>query len=257
MNDLSVFEEAVRLLREGIPFAILTVVESRGSTPRKTGAKMIVRGDGSTLGTIGGGKVELDAIGAARDAMRTGSPSTLEMSLTEEEGHVCGGAMRIYIEPQGVMPHLIVVGAGHVGRALAMAARPAGFRVTVVDERDGYATKEAFPDADEILVGESDAVVAGLSLGADSYVVIAMPDYESDFRAARAALNTPACYIGIVGSRRKREALFRELSAEGYPEAELARIVIPAGLPIGGDSPGEIALSIAAQMVQKRNNRGS
>ncbi len=256
MTDLAVFEEAVRLLRDGVSFALVTVVESRGSTPRKAGAKMIVRGDASTLGTIGGGKVELDAVEAARKAIGEGRPTMLALALTEEEGHVCGGTMRIYVEPQGVMPHLIVVGAGHVGRALAGAARLAGFRVSVVDERDGFATKEAFPDADEILVGDCAEMLARLPVGANSYIVIAMPDYESDFRAARAALKTPAGYIGIVGSRRKREALFTELTAGGYPETDLARVVIPAGLPIGGDSPGEIALSIAAQMVQKRNSRG-
>ncbi len=257
MSDLVLFEEAARLLRERIPFALLTVVGSRGSTPRKAGAKMIVRGDRSTLGTIGGGKVELDAVEAARASIRKGSPVMLEVSLTEEEGHVCGGTLQIYVDPQGATAELIIVGAGHVGRALATAARFAGFRVTVMDERADYATKEAVPDADEVLLGESTAVLAQRPIGPATFIVIAAPDYESDFRAARAALKTAASYIGIVGSRRKREALFRELREEGRPEAELARVFIPVGLPIGGDSPEDIAVSIVAQMIQKRNQRGS
>jgi len=257
MKDLAIFEEAVRLSREAVPFALVTIIESKGSTPRKAGAKMIVKGDGSTFGTIGGGKVELDAIEAAGAAIHRGSPETFSVSLTEAEGHVCGGNLTIYIEPQGVMPHLVIFGAGHVGRALATVARFAGFRVTAADGRAAYATKDAVPEADEILFGDSGTVLAGLQVGLNTYIVIATPDYESDFAAARAALKTSAGYIGVIGSRRKREALLKELRGDGYQEKELSRITIPVGLPIGGDSPEEIAVSIVAQMIQKRTGRGS
>ena len=162
MNDLELFEEMVRLARSNNPCALATVIESKGSAPRKSGAKMIVKADGAILGTIGGGKVEQEAIEAARAAITRGKPVMLNLELTEEYGHVCGGNLLVYIEPLGLSPRLIIFGAGHVGRALATVARFAGFRVSVSDERAEYATKEQVPDAQEIFPGSADNVLTNL-----------------------------------------------------------------------------------------------
>jgi xanthine dehydrogenase accessory factor len=257
MNDLELLEEMVRLARSNTPCALAIVTESRGSAPRKSGAKMIVKGDGSTLGTIGGGKVEMEVIDAALAAIARGAPATLSLALTEEYGHVCGGSLVIYIEPLGLAPRLVIVGAGHVGRALATVARFAGFRVMVSDERAEYATKEQVPDAHEILHGDAEKALAAVPADAETFVVIATHSYEHDFSAVRAALRTPARYVGLIGSRRKREVLFKELKAEGFSEEDLSRLQIPVGLPIGGDSPEEIAVSIVAQLIQKRTGGGN
>ena len=257
MNDLELFEEIVRLARHNTPCALAIVIESKGSAPRKSGAKMIVKADGSTLGTIGGGKVELEVINAARTAITRGKPAMLNLELTEEYGHVCGGNLLVYIEPLGLAPRLIIFGAGHVGRALATAARFAGFRVIVSDERAEYATKKQVPDAQEILPGSAENVLTNLRVVDDTYLVIATHSYESDFAAVRAALKTPARYIGLIGSKRKREVLFKELKAEGVSDEDLARLYTPVGLPIGGDSPEEIAVSIVAQLIQIRTSRGN
>jgi xanthine dehydrogenase accessory factor len=257
MNDLELLEELVRLARGNTPCALAIVTESKGSAPRKSGAKMIVKGDASTLGMIGGGKVEMEVIDAALAAIARGTPATLSLALTEEYGHVCGGSLVIYIEPLGLAPRLVIIGAGHVGRALATVARFAGFRVSVSDERAEYAAKEQVPDAHEILHGKAEKALAELPVDAETFVVIATHSYEHDFAAVRAALRTPARYVGLIGSKRKREGLFKELKAEGFSEEDLSRLQIPVGLPIGGDSPEEIAVSIVAQLIQKRTGSGN
>ncbi len=257
MKDLELFEEVVRLARGNAPCALAIVIESRGSAPRKSGAKMIVKGDGSTLGTIGGGKVEMEVIDKALAAIARGTPATISLALTEAYGHVCGGSLTIYIEPLGLAPRLVIVGAGHVGRALATVARFAGFRVIVSDERAEYASREQVPDAHEIFHDDAEKALSAVPVDAGPYVVIASHSHELDFAAVRAALKTPARYIGLIGSKRKREVLFGNLRQEGFSEEDLARLYTPVGLPIGGDSPEEIAVSIVAQLIQKRTGRGN
>ncbi|HVO66353.1 MAG TPA: XdhC/CoxI family protein [Syntrophales bacterium] len=257
MNDLAVFEEVVRLSKKNVPFALATVVENNGSSPRKAGAKMLVRTDRSIVGTIGGGAVELEVIDAALTAIKQRKPKTLSLTLTEKYGHVCGGKVLIYIEPLGLMPRLLIFGAGHVGQALAKVAKFAGFRVIMSDERAEYATGSQIMSADEILIGESGKVISALHVNADTCIVIATPGYESDFAAVRAVLKTPAGYIGIIGSKRKREVLMTTLAEEGYSKEDLARLIIPVGLDIGAEGPEEIAISIVSQLIQKRSSDGN
>ena len=257
MNDLAIFEEVVRLSKKNVPFALATVIESNGSSPRKTGAKMLVRSDRSIVGTIGGGEVELEVIDAALAAISQGKPKTLSLTLTEQYGHVCGGKLLIYIEPLGMMPRLLIFGAGHVGRALARAAKFVGFRVIVSDERTEYAKGDHILNADEILIGESEKVLSALHVNTDTYIVITTPSYESDFAAVRAALKTPAGYIGIIGSKRKREVLMKTLEEEGFSKNDMARLTIPVGLAIGAEGPEEIAISIVSQLIQKRSGGGN
>jgi len=230
-----------------------TVVESDGSSPRKSGAKMLVRSDRSTMGTVGGGAVELEVIDAALTAIAQGKPQTLKLTLTENYGHVCGGRLMIYIEPLGVKPRLVIFGAGHVGKALAKATRFVGFEVIVCDERAEYASRELVPDADEILVGGGETCLSRVHVNSDTYIAITTPNYESDFAIVRAALKTPAGYIGIIGSKRKREALMKTLTEEGYSNDDLSRLTIPIGLDIGAESPEEIAISVVSELIQKRS----
>src|SRR6185369_2110866 len=119
--------------RGGEAFALATVIAHSGSSPRKAGAKMLVRGDGSTLGSVGGGRVELETAQTARAALADGVPRTLPFVLTEEYGFACGGGMTVYVEPHGTAPRLVMFGAGHVGKAVAALAKSCGFRVTMVD----------------------------------------------------------------------------------------------------------------------------
>lgn len=256
MNLLQICDEIARMAREGAPGALALVVDSSGSSPRKAGAKMVVRGDGTILGSVGGGRVEAGTIAAALEAIVSGVPRMLTFSLTEENGFVCGGTMHVYVEPISTGPRLLVFGAGHVGRALAGAASFAGFRVTVSDERPEFATREQIPEAEETVVGNPASVLSRVSANADTFIVVATTDHVRDFDAVRAALRTPARYIGVVGSRRKRVLLLETLEKEGASPGELARIVIPVGLPIGAETPAEIAVSIVAQLVEMRRDHG-
>lgn len=251
-ETLTVFEEVVRLQKAGEPCVLATVIEASGSSPRKAGARMVIRGDGSIVGTIGGGRPELETIAAGLEVLREGTPRTLPFTLVEEHGHVCGGNVRIYLEPLGAAPRLVICGAGHVGRATAGVALQAGFRVTVIDDRPECLAPGLLPAAAELVPGDFAATVGRLPVDAAASIVIATPGFLSDFAAARAALATPAGFIGIIGSRRKRETLFATLEREGYPEEALTRLTIPVGFPIGGDTPGEIAVSIVAQLIERR-----
>jgi xanthine dehydrogenase accessory factor len=257
MEDLQIYAEMIALSGQGAPFALATVVESAGSSPRKAGAKMLVRHDGSILGTVGGGRVEMETIEAALAALASGEPCTLPFTLTEEYGHVCGGRLLVYIEPAGPVQRLLIIGAGHVGRALATAARFSGFRVTVADDRPEDATREQVPEADEVHLGECAELLGRLPVGAGTCIVITTTGFEKDFAAVRAALATPARYIGIIGSKRKREVLVQTLTAEGFSPSDIDRLTIPVGLSIGAETPVEIAVSIVAQLIQTRRNHAA
>jgi len=254
-ETVEVFEEVVRLQRIGLPCVLTTVIASRGSSPRKAGARMLVRQDGTIVGTIGGGKLEQEVIAASLKALEQGSsPVSATFTLDETFGHACGGELTVQIEPMGGMPRLVVCGAGHVGKALTHLAAFAGFRVCVIDDRPEFVTQERLPDASVVLAGDYAESIASVKIDGSDSVVIATPCYASDLASTWAALATPARFIGVIGSRRKRETMFRELSSAGATPDQVERIVSPVGLPIGGNSPQEIAVSIVAQLIQCRYN---
>jgi xanthine dehydrogenase accessory factor len=255
MTDLELYEEVVRLTRQGEPFALATVVANDGSSPRKAGAKMLVRGDGSSLGTVGGGRIEQDTLEAARTALTDGAARTLNFVLTETNGYACGGSMTVFIEPQGSRPLVVMFGAGHVGRAVSSLAHTCGFRVVVVDERPGCSTHELLPGADRIICAPAADACGQLQLDRESFVVIATPGHLHDFAAVRACLATTAGFIGLLGSRRKRETLLKTLESEGYDAEQRARVITPVGLDIGAQTPEEIAVSIIGQLIAIRRGR--
>ncbi|MDA8242275.1 MAG: XdhC/CoxI family protein [Nitrospiraceae bacterium] len=251
--SMEIYEEVVRLKKEGRASALATIVQCVGSSPQKEGAKMLVRDDGSIVGTMGGGCLEAEVIQASVMTIRDGSPRTVPIELTERHGGlVCGGKVLVYIEPVIPEPRLIILGAGHVGRALAGAATFAGFRTTVADDREEYANRENIPDADEIVVHGFGDMFARIFVDESAYIVIATRGHNHDLDALKAALGTKAKYIGLLGSRRKRALLFKTLREAGFLEVDIERIVTPVGLAIGSVTPEEIAISIMAQIIQKR-----
>jgi len=257
MTDLEVYEELIRLTRTGAPFALATVIASSGSSPRKPGAKMLIRGDGTTLGTVGGGRVEAETIQAALAAMTNGVPLTLPFELTEEHGFVCGGTLRIYIEPHGNSRRLVMFGGGHVGKAVTELAAGCGFHVTVVDERPEMASRQSIPSAADVICSDADKAFVALTVTEETAIVIATTGHDLDFQAVRGALRTRAGFIGLLGSRRKREVLLQTLEREGFSEEDRARVITPVGLPIGAETPAEIAVSIVAQLVRERRSHAA
>ena len=214
---------------------------------------LTVRDDGTLIGTLGGGCIEADVVQHARMAMQDGQPRTVPFELTEKEGGlVCGGTLTVYIEPVFADPRLVILGAGHVGKALAKLARFAGFQVTVADDRAQFANRDSIPDAHELVVSEFPEVFARVPVDRGTYLVIATRGHNHDLDAVRAALRSEAGYIGLLGSRRKKGILINSLRAAGFPEDDIRRVIIPVGLPIGSVTPEEIAVSIMAQIIQHR-----
>jgi len=252
MKDLQLYEEMVRLSRQGDSFALATVTENSGSSPRKAGAKMLVRADGTTLGSVGGGRVEMETTLAARQALEDGNPRSLPFVLNEEHGYACGGGMTVYVEPCRKAPRLVMFGAGHVGRAVAALGKKCGFRVTVVDDRPECTGRDTLHFVDEIICCPLEDAFGRLQLIRENFVIIATPGHGHDFAVVRGALATEAAFIGLLGSRRKLETLQRTLEEEGFPPEQRKRVVTPVGLEIGAETPEEIAVSIVGQLVRER-----
>lgn len=255
---MQIYEEVLRLKRQGRTSAIATIVECRGSSPQKQGAKMLVRDDGSLMGTLGGGCLEADVRQAALMSMKNGSPMTLPFELTEREGGlVCGGTVLVYIEPVLLEPHLVILGAGHVGKALTKLARFTGFRVTVIDDRAEYANRENIADATDLAVREFENAFDGTDVGKGAFIVVATRGHNHDLDAVKAALKTDAGYIGLLGSRRKKALLHKALQEGGFNQKDIDRVIIPVGIDIGSVTPEEISVSIMAQIIERRNNHGT
>jgi xanthine dehydrogenase accessory factor len=337
---VDVLREAARLAERGERLGLATIVGTRGSTPQKVGARLVVRDGQRLTGTLGGGAVEAETVREAALAAASGAPALREYTLStgvDDWGLACGGTMlvfaerldgralewlrpvieataggdpvavvtavdgqaagarvvvreatgvsatdwdpalaaaaqdlgrralareapelagaagaRLYAEPFGPPPALIVVGAGHVGKALAGQARALGVSVTVVDDRPEYASPERFPEADRVVAAPVGETLGWLPVGAGTAVVVAMRNQDLDYEATAAALRTPARYVGLIGARRKAILATERLVADGFPIERVRALRAPIGLDIGARTPEEIALSVMAQIVQER-----
>lgn len=252
MEQLEIYQELLRLKQSGRSGVLATVVESSGSSPRKAGAKLLLRDDGSLLGSVGGGRLEAETLLAARQALAEGRPRTLAFSLDQDNGMVCGGRVLVYLEPLTPPARLQILGSGHVGQALARLARAVGFAPTLVDPSGGAGARvDGFASPD--LSCPAAEALERMAVDGHCYILIATPSHQLDFAAVKAALGTSAAYIGMLGSRRKRETLFEQLRSEGFAAAQIARVTTPAGLDIGAQTPEEIAVSILAQLIALRS----
>lgn len=255
---MDIYEEIVRLRKDGRRGAVATIVNVRGSIPSFKTAKMLVRDDGSIVGTIGGGCVEAEVWQAAREVMESEKPRTVTFDLNQDPkfdtGLVCGGTLEIFIEPVLPPAELYIFGAGHVAESLYRVARIAGFDITVIDDREAYANRERFPQAQEVIAEDFDSVTARLQISESAYIVIVTRGHRDDMRVLRWAVQTPARYVGMIGSKRKTITIFKELQAEGLAAELFDRVHAPVGLDIGAITPEEIAVSITAELIAKRRN---
>lgn len=255
---MDIYEEIVKLRQEGRRGAVATIVNVRGSIPSFETAKMLVRDDGSIVGTIGGGCVEAEIWQAAREVMESEKPRTLTFNLNQDpkydSGLVCGGTLDIFVEPILPPASLYIFGAGHVSISLYKIARSAGFDVTVVDDRETYANRERFPDAKEVIAEDFDKAMARLAPSESSYLVIVTRGHRDDMRVLRWAVQTRARYVGMIGSKRKTVTIFQELTREGLAPELFERVHAPVGLDIGAITPEEIAVAITAELIAARRN---
>jgi len=258
---MDVYEELVRLRRLGQKCALATIVEKRGSIPSYESAKLLVREDGSMIGTIGGGCVEAEVWNAAREVIETEKPKTLNFNLGQDaaydNGLICGGQLDVFVEPVLPVPVAYIFGAGHISKSLSKVAGLAGFSTIVVDNRETFANRERFPEAAEVYAAEYEDVFPRLAINENGYVIIVTRGHRDDMRVLRLAIATPARYIAMIGSKRKVLNVVRELEKEGIERSVFERVHAPMGLDIGAISPEEIAIAVTAEMIAVRRNAGS
>lgn len=333
------------LLAGGEDVVMASIISQSGSAPRTAGTKMLVRRDGSIVGTIGGGLLEAQVMQQARDVFRTGRAVISKFNLTGADAAsmdmICGGRLDVFIcpvsagvsgnldiyrtigkilqtrqrgllitrlegpdqsnnqpgqcllldngssiglaispglqeqlqqagrgrypglvqlegqsfltEPVSALGTVYIFGAGHVSRQLARLTGMVDFCTVVLDDREEFANRERFPQADEIIVPQDIArCVKDLPISRDSYLVIVTRGHRYDLTVLEQALSTDACYIGMIGSSRKREAIYRALREKGVAEEKLAGVYSPIGLEIEAETPEEIAVSIVAQLIKVR-----
>lgn len=236
-------------LDAGRPAVLCTVVRHLGSTPQEQGARLLLRADGGIVGTVGGGAIEHEVIAAARDAAETGRTALIERKLGAELGMCCGGRMDVLIEPMRPRPVALLLGGGHIGAAVADLAETCGFTAVVVDPREAFARP---PRGGRSLCLDPDRHLDELPLGPETYALITTHSHRLDEELVRRLVDRPLRWLGLIASRAK-VARFRErLLARGLAPASFDRLRAPAGLPIGGRSPEEIALSVVAEWVAVR-----
>lgn len=259
------------LIEQGEDFVIAKVVDTSGSTPRKKGAVLMMKKDGVTIGTVGGGLLEAETEKLCRKTFETKEKSHVyEFTLDEKQKGAldmgCGGDATVqidYIDAENpgnfvkefkLASTAYIFGGGHVAYALEPVLRHVDFRTVVIDDREEYANPERYPHADRTIAVENfDNAFDDIETDDDSYIIIVTRGHRGDLQVLREALKRDFAYLGMIGSRRKNELLFDTLRREGVPESKLAEVHAPIGLKIGSETPEEIAVSIVAEIIQVRS----
>lgn len=258
MQD-DIFDAVARLRAHGGRGVLATVVGTRGSTPGREAMRLLLHEDGTFLGSVGGGCVEAEVVAEAHAVLAHDRPRRRTFRLTEretgDEGLACGGELDVFFEPV-TAPALVLFGAGHVSRDLAEIAARAGFRVTVVDDREQFANAGRFPSAARIVARESfQQAFADLQVTPATCCVVVTRGHAMDLACLDYALHTPAPYVGLIGSQRKIGAILARLGGEGrLAGVDLARLHAPIGLDVGAVTHGEIAVAVAAELVAFRRH---
>jgi xanthine dehydrogenase accessory factor len=253
---MDLYDEIVRLRKLGQKCAVATIVQVNGSTPSFESAKILVREDGSFMGTVGGGCVEAEVWNAAREVIETEKPRHLSFSLGQDaaydEGLICGGQLNIFVEPVIPQPRAFIFGGGHVSKGISKIATLAGFSTSIIDNREAFANPERFPEAEATYAEEYEDAFPKLPVNSSSYIIIVTRGHRDDMRVLRWAVNTPARYIAMIGSKRKTISVVHELEKEGIPREAFEKVFAPMGLEIGAELPEEIAISVVAEMIAVR-----
>lgn len=255
-----IFEEIVRLRAEGIPAALATIVGTRGSTPGRATMRLLVLADGTFLGTVGGGCLEAEVYDAALQVLEDEKPQSLQFRLTEKDspdsGLMCGGEVTIFVEPI-TTPVLWIFGGGHVSKALCQVAALAGFRTTIVDDREDYATAERFPEAHATVGGAYPDAVAQMPIRQNTYAVVVTRGHKEDGAvlealARRFVDGDKVRFLGMIGSKTKQALLWKHLREAGVVDEFLDSVRTPMGAYLGSRTHEEIAVSVVAELIAVR-----
>ncbi|MFA5087616.1 MAG: XdhC/CoxI family protein [Candidatus Omnitrophota bacterium] len=242
-------------MKKGQNCAIATIISSTDKgTPRKSGAKMIVWEDGSIEGTIGGGREEKSAQEECLKAIKNSKASLVTYNYSgKSHQSACGGKVQVFIEPLLSKKHLIICGAGHIALPLSILAKILNFKVTIIDNRKGWANHKRFPHVDQILVNQPASQLADIPISQNTFIMIVTHGHEFDLECLKTVAQSAARYIGVIASLVKRINFLKELKRTNVPEKFLRRIHMPAGIDIGAQTPEEISISIMAEIVSLTN----
>lgn len=257
-KQADVFHELVQRREAGEPVALCTVVRTAGSTPRKSAARMLVCADGRTVGTIGGGRIEKEVSDAAQALLGRGeaaAPLTLRYHLTHALAMCCGGEMEVFVEPILPNPVVVVCGGGHVGQALVPLLPALDFTPILAEDLPELGSPERFPDAARLLDSFDVRDWHGVPLDGRCYVVLVTREHAQDQALLEQLVGRELAYLGLIGSQRKVRVFRQRLLNKGFPVEQLDRVRAPIGLAIGAQTPAEIALAIAAELVSVRASR--
>jgi xanthine dehydrogenase accessory factor len=256
MNEENVLEALYQAHKANVPVALATIVRTQGSMPRHVGTKMLIYSNGKIVGTIGGGAMESRVIQDGLAALADGQPRLLNYrlnNLQDGDPGICGGNADIYIEPYNAPPTLVVIGCGHVGKALAELGKWLGFRVIVSDDRAELCSPDHIPNMDGYVVAPPSQVASQIPLTPQTYIAAVTRGLPVDEQLFPPLLSAPVPYIGLIGSRRRWALTVKALEERGLSREQIARVRAPIGLELNAETPREIALSIMAEIVMLRN----
>jgi len=255
-----ILKEALGRINRGETIALVTIVKTKGSTPREIGAKMLVNKDGLIAGTIGGGITEAKVIEEIKQALKEGKGKLLTYHLTKEqaaldEGAICGGEMKVFIDILQPKEEVLIFGAGHIAVCLSKLAKTVGFKVTIIDDREEFVNQDRFPEADKIIAEETEKALTHLKITPSTYIIIVTRGHLKDEEVLGSVIRSGATYIGMIGSRKKNATVFQHLEEQGISAQELKKVHAPIGVDIGAQTPEEIAVSIMAEIIQVRRKK--
>ena len=253
---ISVYKAISELEENNESAALCTVTKSEGSTPRHVGSKMLVYADGNIIGTVGGGELENRVIKSALESLISGETQTLSYTMADPsrgDPGVCGGTVEVFVEPILPPAMVVVIGGGHVGKAVVHLAKWLGFRVAVSDDRDEFCNPESVPGADEYYPIEMAKLAENLKVTKQSYLVVTSRGSAIDAQGLPSLLESDAAYIGVIGSKRRWLTTVKALKDHGVNEELIAKVRSPMGLELNAETPEEIAISIMAEILMLRN----
>jgi xanthine dehydrogenase accessory factor len=254
---IEIYKELLNIQLHGGEAVLATVISTKSHTPRDVGAKMLIRSDGTFIGTIGGGELELKLLDEAAKIIRERKPKILHFDLRGKKKDndldmICGGIMDVFVEPIFSKPMLYIFGAGHVSVQISKIAKMVNFRVVVIDNRKDYVDPEKFSGiADNVIVSEYAEAVRRLKIDEFTYIVIVTTEHKNDQEVLELVLKSSAKYIGMMGSPKKRDTIFSNLAARGFSKELFLKVHSPVGIEIGAETPEEIAVSITAELIKE------
>jgi xanthine dehydrogenase accessory factor len=252
----SIYQALAELEKNNESAALCTVVSSEGSTPRHVGSKMLVYPDGRFMGTVGGGELESRVIKAAIQSIKSGEAQNLSYTMADPsrgDPGVCGGTVEVFVEPILPPAMIVVIGGGHVGKAVVHLAKWLGFRVAVSDDREEFSNPESVPGADAYYPVPMGKLTEHLNVTRQTYLVITSRGSPIDAAGLPSLLDSEAAYIGVIGSKRRWLTTVKALKEKGVSEEKIARVHSPMGIELNAETPEEIAVSIMAEILMLRD----